>query len=153
MLVGVPGSGKTTWMHSQGFDPLTMVISSDRYIEAWAQQSNQSYSEIFPEKISAALRCMESDFGAAVAQNRDIVWDQTNLNVKSRQDKLSRVPSNYHRVAVYFTTPDDQELERRLSSRPGKLIPPHVIKSMVSSLVPPTLAEGFHEVQYVVNKT
>ena len=86
------------------------------------------------------------DLRQAITDGADIVWDQTNLVPKSRANKLAQIPKNYRKVAVYFTTPDTKELDRRLANRPGKTIPAHVITSMVSQLQPPTAAEGFDEV-------
>jgi hypothetical protein len=38
------------------------------------------------------------------------------------------------------------ELDRRILSREGKMIPHHIIESMADSYVEPTLDEGFDEV-------
>jgi hypothetical protein len=64
---------------------------------------------------------------------------------------LQQIPSNYKKVAIVFEI-DDDELNRRLNERSnatGKTIPPHVIKSMAQSYIPPTKSEGFDEVKFV----
>jgi hypothetical protein len=47
---------------------------------------------------------------------------------------------------VVFKTPEPEELERRLDSRPGKSIPWNVMQGMISGFKMPTLEEGFDEV-------
>ena len=49
-------------------------------------------------------------------------------------------------VAVVFRTPEEKELQRRLNSRPGKVIPPDVVKSMIDNFEEPTKEEGFDEI-------
>ena len=49
-----------------------------------------------------------------------------------------------------FRTPDRDELDVRLSGRPGKHIPKNVIDSMIASWEEPSLEEGFKEIWYAV---
>jgi gluconate kinase len=51
-------------------------------------------------------------------------------------------------IAVVFRTPEPEEHSRRLASRPGKVIPDHVLQSMVSTFEIPTEEEGFDEIWY-----
>ena len=75
-----------------------------------------------------------------------MIWDQTNVSKKSRAPKLAMVPDHYEKIAVVFATPDDEELQRRLGSRPGKSIPAHIVMGMASSLQQPTYDEGFDDI-------
>jgi gluconate kinase len=50
---------------------------------------------------------------------------------------------------VVFKTPDPEELDRRLNSRPGKHIPKHVMKSMLENWDEPSEDEGFDKIIYV----
>jgi predicted kinase len=142
MLVGVPGSGKTTWIKNNKHN--AVVLSTDDYIEKVAAKQGKTYSEVFKDVIGDATDQMEKDLLQAVRNERDIIWDQTNLTAKSRKGKLSRIPKSYKKVAVYFTVPSD--LRDRLASRPGKTIPEPVIISMINQLQPPTKEEGFDEI-------
>jgi len=80
-------------------------------------------------------------------QDKDNNWEQTSVSVKSRKKKFNMLP-DYEHVAVVFITPDNDELERRLANRPGKNIPPHVMRSMIDNFQFPTEAEGFDEIWY-----
>jgi predicted kinase len=92
---------------------------------------------VFKDYISEATRLMNEDIQAAVEAGRDIIWDQTNTNRKSRKTKLAQVPG-YHKIAIVFDTPDEDEWQRRLDSRPGKSIPRAVLKAMSQGLQLPT---------------
>jgi predicted kinase len=145
MLVGVPGSGKSFWVNNQNIEN-SVVISTDNHIERFAILNNTIYSEIFNKVIGEATRLMNEDLRKAINEQKNLLWDQTNLNVKSRRGKLTRVPKTYHKVAVVFATPDPVTHRQRLENRAGKTIPDHVLQSMIDSLEVPTIEEGFNEV-------
>ena len=147
MLIGVPASGKSTWVANQNFDwNNTAVISSDAIIDRRAADQGKTYSDIFRSEIKSATSEMNQNLRDAIANNMDIIWDQTNVTAKSRQAKLSQIPDNYTKVAVYFQTPDITELQRRLANRPGKNIPQNIVMGMMSQLEPPRSSEGFDKI-------
>lgn len=150
MLIGVPASGKSTWIKGQNFnfDDL-VVISTDKFIDAEAALTGKTYSEVFQSAIKKATHLMAEDLKMAIQDGSDIVWDQTNLTAKSRAGKLAQIPDTYHKIAVFFSTPDDAELRRRLDSRPGKTIPANIVMGMKSQLERPTQAEGFDQIIFV----
>ena len=149
MLVGVPGSGKSTWIRSRNHD--AVIASTDDKIEAAAAAQGLTYDAVFESEFKAANAALREDVKQAVKDQRDIIWDQTNLTAKSRRSKLGQVPKHYERIALYFPTPDGEELARRLASRVGKTIPVHVMASMIASLEPPVPSEGFDEIYQVPN--
>ena len=55
----------------------------------------------------------------------------------------------YYTIAVVFRTPPRDELDVRLSSRPGKHIPKNVVDDMIANWEEPSLEEGFREIWYV----
>ena len=84
----------------------------------------------------------------AEREGKDVIWDQTSTTVASRKRKFNSL-RNYEHIAVVFATPEKDELERRLASRPGKNIPAHVMQSMINGFDKPTEDEGFKEIWYV----
>ena len=151
MLVGVPGSGKSTWIRSRNHD--AVIASTDDKIEAAAAAQGLTYDAVFESEFKAANAALREDVKQAVKDQRDIIWDQTNLTAKSRRSKLGQVPKHYERIALYFPTPDGEELARRLASRAGKTIPVHVMASMIASLEPPVPSEGFDAIYQVPNNS
>lgn len=147
MLIGVPGSGKTTWLNQKYDISLgDFIVGSDYIIQEVADQFDISYNEAFPHLIKFAEHMMYKEINNAKMQDANIYWDQTNTSRKTRAEKIAKIPESYHKVAVYFKTPDD--LEERLASRIGKTIPEHVVKSMIDKLEEPTHDEGFDEIIY-----
>jgi predicted kinase len=150
MLVGVPGSGKSTWITSK-FDHVDVhddmiVASTDDFINVAAVLLGKTYDEVFKDTIKNAEKMMYQGVTRAVEGNCDIIWDQTNLTRKTRAKKLIMIPDRYRKVAVVFPTPEPEELGRRLASRPGKTIPQHVINSMIQTFQHPEYDEGFDEI-------
>ena len=147
MMIGVPGAGKTTWLNQR--EELSLgdyIVGSDYVIQETADYFGMTYNEVFPHLIKFAEHIMYKEIETACEQHANIYWDQTNTTRKVRAEKLSKIPDDYRRVAVFFKTPED--LETRLASRPGKTIPTHIVKSMIEKLEEPTLDEGFDEIIY-----
>lgn len=151
MLCGIPTSGKSTYVNklkTLNYWKDAVVLSTDNYIEKVAQEHNTTYNEIFEDCISEATRQLELEFNMAKDKGKKIIWDQTNLSVKARKKKLSKLPSHYYRGVVYFTVSLEEALERN-KHRKGKFIPKSVLKSMHEQFVIPTIEEGFDYVEKI----
>lgn len=145
MLVGVPGSGKSSWTQNQKWAYNCSHISTDKHIENWAEELSGNYSDIFSTFMPAAVELMTAEVIYARENKQDIIWDQTSTTVKSRSKKLTMLP-DYYAIAVVFPTPDREELNQRLNLRAGKVIPVDVIDNMIQGYEPPTIQEGFKEI-------
>ena len=146
VLVGIPASGKSTWVQNQDWKDQCEVISTDDYVEAYAKEVGKTYSEVFDDYMPTAVELMLEKVERARDAGKDIIWDQTNTGRKSRKAKLAMAPG-YHKIAVVFATPEEGEWQRRLASRPGKAIPDAVLKAMATGLQLPTEDE-FDEIWY-----
>lgn len=145
MLCGVPCSGKTTFVKtllSQPYWSNAVILSTDNYIEEQAKRLGMTYNEIFDDTISDATRELELQLNMAKDKGKDIIYDQTNLTIKARRDKLRKIPSFYKRIAVYFEVSLEDALERN-KHREGKFIPESILKRMHHQFVVPTLYEPF----------
>ena len=145
VLVGVPGSGKSTWIAQQDWARDCSIVSTDHWIEVFARELGRTYSEVFDLFMPAAVRAMSAQVALAQQQGRDIVWDQTSVSVASRAKKFASLP-DYEHVAVVFATPEPAELARRLAQRPGKVIPESVVQHMINTFELPTESEGYREI-------
>lgn len=146
-LIGVPGSGKSTWISRQDWKNSCVIISTDNHVENYAKSINKTYSEVFDDYMSTAIKLMTDDVIKARDLNKDIIWDQTSTTIKSRRKKFNMLPNYYH-IAVVFSTPNKEELERRLANRPGKIIPESVVNNMILNFEMPHEREGFKEIWY-----
>ena len=147
VLVGVPGSGKSTWVDSQDWSQDCAYISTDKHVEAYAENTGKTYSQVFQEYMPTAVDLMVEEVVAASLAGKDIIWDQTSTTIASRKKKFSMLP-DYYAIAIVFKTPDDEELARRLSARPGKIIPESVVTNMIDGFEMPDLKEGFAQVWF-----
>lgn len=166
MLCGIPGSGKSTWirhnqldqyigltnMSGKTYDNVSNILSTDAIIEEIASIYRLTYNDCFKDLIQFADKQMHRELDLLIKNKAPvIVWDQTNLTVKSRRKKLAKIPSNYTKIAVNFSVPDTVELNRRLESRLGKSIPKDVIESMIANYQPADVDEGFDSIMTVNN--
>ena len=144
-LIGVPASGKSTWIKNQDWALGLTIISTDPFVEDYARAQGKTYSEVFTDYMPTAVNLMAEQVVRAREHGHDILWDQTSTTVASRARKFNMLPY-YEHIAVVFRTPEHKELMRRLLGRPGKEIPDHVIASMIASWEDPTEEEGFKEI-------
>jgi predicted kinase len=147
VLVGVPCSGKSTWVDLQNWAVPCAKVSTDKWVEIYAREVGLTYSKVFNDFMPTAVDLMVKEIVAAREMKRDIIWDQTSTTVKSRAKKFAMLP-DYEHIAIVFQTPSRIELKRRLASRPGKEIPDVVIEGMLASFEMPTEGEGFKEIWF-----
>ena len=147
-LIGVPGSGKSTWICNQIWAQGLTVVSTDTFVEAYANAQDQTYSQVFEDYMPTAIDLMVQQVVFAHQHGHTVIWDQTSVTVASRRKKFRMLP-DYQHIAVVFKTPEPDELSRRLASRPGKIIPEEIVQDMIDRFEMPTLEEGFQEIWHV----
>lgn len=149
VMVGVPGSGKSTWIKNQIWALGLTVVSTDAFVEDYARSVGKTYSEVFDEYMPTAVELMIQQVIRARELGHDIIWDQTSCTPATRLKKI-RMLQDYYKIAVVFKTPPTEELIARLESREGKNVPWEIVSSMASNLEadPPSLNEGFDEIWY-----
>ncbi len=151
MLVGVPGSGKSTWLSNNNYHtlPNVMILSTDAYIETVAADEGKTYSEVFRDVIKQAEMHLYHCLDVAIKHKMDIIWDQTNLTRKTRMNKLRHIPWDYYRIALVFPTPEPKTHTAWLNSdaRAGKTIPDAIMHSMIENFEHPTMGEGFNAIR------
>lgn len=157
IMVGIPGSGKSTLVNNVIRDmgdhgDQVFVYSTDNLIEEWSKGQGWTYNFGFSKYIDKATKEMNSRLEIAMAENRDIIWDQTNLSAKKRKTLIDRFKKKYtvECYSVLMPAGDSQrsDWEFRLANRPGKSIPSNIIESMADSYVKPSVAEGFSTVYH-----
>lgn len=146
-LIGLPASGKSTWVANQDWAKDCVVVSTDEFVETHAQEVASTYSEVFKDYMPTAVKLMADKVVEAREAGKDIIWDQTSTTVKSRARKFRMLP-DYEHIAVVLKTLNRDELDVRLSGRPGKHIPKSVVDSMIADFEMPNEEEGFKEIWY-----
>ena len=136
MMVGVPGSGKTTYARQI---PNTAVLSSDDIraeigADGGDKKMHKQVFDILHERVKETL-----------SAGNDVVYDATNLRHTRRTELLNEIKTLAGRkICVYFNIP----LEQALSQNTGRdtPVPEEVIKRMSQELCEPRIDEGWDEI-------
>ncbi len=139
VLVGVPGSGKSTWAKAQG----CQVLSSDDFrLLLSGDETNQNIHQ----QVFAAMRhVLRARLGIGPATT---IIDATNLRLRDRRPWIQLARKFGARVeAVYFDVPLAVALERNQLRE--RKVPEDVIRKMHAVMQLPTMAEGFDEVRTI----
>ena len=144
-LIGVPASGKSTWIKDQIWALGLTIVSTDTFVEDYARSQGKTYSEVFKDYMPTAVDLMAKQVVFAREHKHTVIWDQTSTTIKSRERKFNMVP-NYEHIALVFHRPDLVVLKERLANRTGKEIPWEVVQGMINNFDMPALEEGFTEI-------
>lgn len=158
VMVGLPGLGKSTEVKElcELYNRISMpvfVYSTDRFIEDAAAHFGKTYNEMFVDNIEAATETMSALLEDAIKEQKDIIWDQTNLTVEKRRKIVERMRQAGYQVRCEFIMPPKTvaeltEWKRRLESRPGKNIPQNILTNMIESFTIPSVDEGFDMITF-----
>ena len=153
MTVGLPGSGKTTFIRDTfGSMPMPVtILSTDDIVDSITCKYGMTYNDGWKDLIKFATKVFNDKIGHAIFDNKHFIIDRTNLTLKSRLSILNDLPSNYKKLCLYFDTPINI-IDQRLKQRPGKTIPPDVISDMVRRFAKPDIYEGFDMISTIKYK-
>lgn len=157
VMVGLPGSGKTTY--SKEYFPDYQRLSSDDLLEEIARRSGKTYNEVYKSHIALTDTQFMLNLRLAIAKGADIVVDRTNLSKRSRSRiltpliELQRV-ADYNVTAILMNT-DLDVIKARLKAREkeGKTIPEAVMNQMTMLYEPIGSEELINEVIEVDEQT
>lgn len=151
MLIGMPCTGKSTCVAKSIWSDV-VVLSSDSYIEAKAAELGLSYNDVFKDHVKDATNALNADLKFAIANDYSVIWDQTNLNKKTRASRLARFPAHYGIEYWIFPLVEPVVLyQRMLDKRPEKVIPMFVLNQMYETAQMPDAEEligkGYQTIQ------
>ena len=139
VLVGLPGSGKSTYLERLG----VRALSSDavRGLLADDETDQSIHREVF-----ATMRYL---LRRRLALSRLVTFiDATHLTPRERRPYIKMGETYGCAVeAVFFDVP--LEVCRERNGRRGRVVPADVLERMAAKLVPPSVEEGFSAVTVV----
>lgn len=139
LLVGLPGSGKSTYAAAQGWP----VLASDEVRRLLLDDARDQTAN---RTIFALLRRL---LRTRLELKRAVTCiDATNLTPQERRPYIKIAQMHDAAVeAVYFDVPLEVCLERNLGR--DRVVPNHVVELMARRLRVPAVAEGFSAVRVV----
>lgn len=141
MLIGIPGSGKTTHSVELSKKYNAKVISSDKVRQTFAGIEEK---DVFP---TVYRLCIEE-----LKNGVNVILDATHITPKVRKrtfDSLDQYGVPYDKIGIYFDTPVDvcvKRVEIRNQDPNELFLPLDVIESYGKNIVMPTKEEGFEEI-------
>lgn len=139
MMVGVPGSDKTTY--ARQIPNATVLSSDDIRAEIGAdggdKKMHKQVFDILHERVKEAL-----------SAGKDVVYDATNLRHTRRAEFVNEIKGLAdHKVCVYFAIPLEQALSQNTDR--DTPVPEEAIKRMSQELCEPRIDEGWDEIKVI----
>lgn len=143
LLIGLPGSGKSTYANNLSEETGAVICSSDAIrTELYGDINDQTHnSEVFTELHKRINYLLEN--------GNDVIYDATNINQKKRISFLQQLPKFSYRKAVIMATPYEECIDQ--NNNRDRKVPVEVIKRMREGFQFPVLNEGFDEIEIVWN--
>jgi len=159
IMVGVSGSGKSTWVNSH---KEYIVCSTDSIIEQLAEKMGISYTEAFnyiqnKKKFDYITTKFFEKIHNCILNDHDFVIDRTHLKRNIRISLINELKTfaiengkHLELFAVSFELPKTTIFERlKNREKTGKFIPKEVILEQINSFDIPTTDEGFDAIERI----
>jgi predicted kinase len=141
VLVGPPGSGKTTWARRNGRG--AVHVSQDGLIDAITPDGfDHAYRPVYREAEDAVAR-------AALQAGYTVIVDRTN-RTRAHRERWLRIArqASCAAVAVVMTTPEPLCRDRNAHREDGRRLSAERMERMLAALEPVRPGEGFASVHY-----
>lgn len=144
MMVGVPGSGKSTWIQNNKEDT-DVVISRDAIRFSILKDGEEYFShegDVFTEFVW--------QIATALAGEHTVIADATHLNKGSRAKVLNKVRKLADEIEAVVIDVDLITALERNDKREGRaLVPRGVIRRMYAQMEAPEESEGFNKITFI----
>lgn len=145
LLIGIPGSGKSTYAKKLSKDINAYIVSTDL-----VRQMHRDWEEsrIWPEVYSLCAKYLQD--------NHDVIFDATNVTPRVRERFINNVLACYglreksalpFTIGAYFFDVDpmicQKRVEKRNEDKNELYLPPEVVLSYGEKIIPPTMDEPF----------
>nr|XP_054758638.1 heterogeneous nuclear ribonucleoprotein U-like protein 1 isoform X1 [Lytechinus pictus] len=156
MMVGLPGSGKTTWtiqackdMTDKKYYILGTNLIMDK-MKVMGLRRQRNYAGRWDKLMDLATKCLNRFFEVAARKRRNYILDQTNVYPSARRRKMR--PFEGFSTKAIVLVPSDEEFKKRVEKRTkeeGKDVPDHAVNEMKANFELPEKGVLFDEVEYV----
>ncbi|KAF5898338.1 heterogeneous nuclear ribonucleoprotein U-like protein 1 [Clarias magur] len=156
MMVGLPGSGKTTWANKHSLENPEKkfnILGTNAIMEkmkVMGLRRQRNYAGRWDVLISQATQCLNRLIQIAARKKRNYILDQTNVYGSAQRRKM-RPFEGFQRKAIVIC-PTDEDLKERTLKRTdeeGKDVPDHAVLEMKANYVLPDAGEVLDEVIFI----
>ena len=138
MMIGLPGSGKSTKAKELAETTGAKIFSSDAYRAIYGSgEEDQSKNALVFQKL-------REDLMRELNAGHDVILDATNISVKSRRSWLSSLPKETFKQAYLILASYETCLSQNANR--DRKVPEYVITRMYKSFDVPSLDEGFDNI-------
>lgn len=154
VMIGCPGSGKTTYAKKALMNDNTVYVSRDEVRFALLQEGEEYFSkekEVYREFIWKI-------YNAIYNEHKDVIADATHLNERSRAKLFSSLPLDFSKIdviGIFLNTPLDICIKRNNMRKGTKTyVPEAQVRKMFFSIKKPNYEEynNIFDSIYIVNK-
>lgn len=145
MMVGLPGSGKSTWAKNFADKEVDIHSSDDIREELLNDINNQENNSLVFETLHKRVK-------DSLCAGRTCIYDATNLNYRRRKDFVSRIKAlnpEVFCICVFLPASYERCLERNRGRE--RVVPESVIREMREKFDPPMWTEGWDEILVIDN--
>lgn len=153
MLIGIPGSGKSTLTQKLLAEQPLEIVSSDAFIDKKAQEEHITYEQSFEKYNQMAPKWMKQQLAKILQKKQSFIWDQTNVIQSARKKKLNVLKSHGYSTFAYYFDLSEEEIWKRIKKRElegGKIISKRLFYTMKKDYTFPQYDEGFEKI-YKIN--
>lgn len=137
MLVGIPGSGKSSWALSMKNERNVHISSDNIREELYGDASCQKdHDKVFNLMRERTLDCLKNGIS--------VIYDATNISRKNRQSILEQLPKYVYKECVIVWAPINTCIER--DSLRDRKVGIQVIDKMLRRFEAPFYDEGFDSI-------
>ncbi|MDW7652390.1 MAG: ATP-binding protein [Bacillota bacterium] len=144
MLIGIPGSGKSTW----GLDAIKNTEGPVRYISSDEIRERQFGDVADMDHNNKVFSIMLYELADALSRKEAVVLDATFVKRSERAPYLKLAKKHGANVTAYFVKTELDEALKRNAQRKRK-VPPEAIRQRHAELEEPTEAEGFNRIIFI----
>lgn len=140
VMVGIPGSGKSTIAEKIARKENAVIISSDKLREeifgdVWEMRKNR---ELFAEMYKRAFQYL--------SDGKNVILDATNTNRRQRKFVLAKFKP-YYKECYYIKVPLSKALFRNMTR--DRTVPEYAVKRYYNKLQEPIYSEGWNKINVV----
>lgn len=141
MMVGLPGSGKSTIALDMMKDRSDIIyISSDELREKMTGDVNNQEKnvDVFAKMLEMTKESLQRGF--------HVIYDATNIGRKKRKALLTQIPKHVEKIALYVAT--DYKVVIEQNRKRERVVPKDVINRMYKNLQIPIYSEGWDKIVF-----